>query len=342
MDMLRRRLFMGASAAFAMLVLILDSKTALNGAYQGVHMCLYTVIPSLFPFFVVSILLTGCLTGLALPILAPLERLCRLPCGSASILLTGLLGGYPVGAQATAQAYYQGSIAKEDAQRMLAFSSNAGPAFLFGLIGQQFTHPWMPWVLWLVHILSAITVGALLAGKHASASALPQKGPPDITEAVTKSIRVMAGVCGWIVVMRTVTAFLERWFFFLLPPALQVVVTGLLELANGCVALPAIENEGMRAIICSGLLAFGGICVSLQTAAVTRGLSMRLYFPGKILQCSISVVLTGILQFFLLGTGFRTALNWPFWAIIIVIFAMIPIFYKITAKNSSKLDAVGV
>jgi hypothetical protein len=301
---------MGASAAFAMLVLILDAKTALNGAYQGVHLCLYTVIPSLFPFFVVSILLTGCLTGLAIPILAPLERLCRLPGGSASILLTGLLGGYPIGAQATAQAYYQGSIAKEDAQRMLAFSSNAGPAFLFGLIGQQFTHPWMPWVLWLVHILSAITVGALLPGKHASASALPQKDAPDITEAVSKSIRVMAGVCGWIVVMRTVAAFLERWFFFLLPPALQVVVTGLLELTNGCVALPAIENEGMRAILCSGLLAFGGICVSLQTAAVTRGLSMRLYFPGKILQTSISLIFAWVSQYFIFSAQDRVLVPW--------------------------------
>lgn len=339
---MKRKLYLGAAAAIAMLVLILDAKTALNGAYEGVHMCLYTVIPSLFPFFVVSILLTGCLTGITIPLFTPFEKLCRMPKGSGSILLTGLLGGYPVGAQAAAQAYYKCSIRKEDAQRMIAFCSNAGPAFLFGLIGQQFTHPWMSWLLWLVHILSALAVGALLPGKHAIASALPQTDTPNITEAVTKSIKVMAGVCGWIVVMRTVAAFLELWFYLHLPPVLQVVVTGILELANGCMTLPLIENEGLRAIICSGLLAFGGICVGLQTAAVASGLSMRLYFPGKLLQSIISIALTAVCQHFLLKEGFRAALNWPFWVFASFLFLLIPIFRKFSAKNSSKLDAVGV
>ena len=41
-----------------MLVLILDGKAALLGAQAGVELCLNTVIPSLFPFFVLSVLLT--------------------------------------------------------------------------------------------------------------------------------------------------------------------------------------------------------------------------------------------------------------------------------------------
>ena len=336
--MVKRRMYTGAAASIAMLVLILDAKTALNGAYQGVHLCLYTVIPSLFPFFVVSILLTGSMTGVKIPLLSPFERLCRMPRGSGSILLTGLLGGYPVGAQG----YNAGSIGKEDAQRMLAFCSNAGPAFLFGLIGQQFSHPWMSWLLWAVHILSALAVGALLPGSSASASALPQGDPPDITDAVAKSIKVMAGVCGWIVVMRTVAVFLERWFYYHLPAAVQVVITGILELANGCTALTLIENEGLRAILCSGMLAFGGLCVGLQTAAVTRGLSMALYFPGKILQCVISIVLTSVCQHFLLKDGFRASLNWPVWASFCAIILLIPIIRKISAKNSSQLRPVGV
>ena len=39
------------AAALGMLVLILDSKTALAGAREGIDLCIRTVIPSLFPFF---------------------------------------------------------------------------------------------------------------------------------------------------------------------------------------------------------------------------------------------------------------------------------------------------
>ena len=48
-----------------MLALILDGRTAIDGARQGIELCLRTVIPSLFPFFVLSILLTSSLLGMA-------------------------------------------------------------------------------------------------------------------------------------------------------------------------------------------------------------------------------------------------------------------------------------
>ena len=48
----------------AMLALILDSKTALLGAQSGLDLCVRTVIPSLFPFFVISILLTAPFGGM--------------------------------------------------------------------------------------------------------------------------------------------------------------------------------------------------------------------------------------------------------------------------------------
>ena len=41
--------------SLGMLALILDGRTAIEGARQGIGLCLRTVIPSLFPFFVLSI-----------------------------------------------------------------------------------------------------------------------------------------------------------------------------------------------------------------------------------------------------------------------------------------------
>ena len=62
----------GIGAAVGMLLLILDSKTAVTGAWDGIELCLRTVIPSLFPFFIISAALTSSLAGMKLPLLRPL------------------------------------------------------------------------------------------------------------------------------------------------------------------------------------------------------------------------------------------------------------------------------
>ena len=67
-----------------MLALILDGRTAIDGARQGIELCLRTVIPSLFPFFVLSILLTSSLLGSSLAVLRPLGRLFGMPDGAES------------------------------------------------------------------------------------------------------------------------------------------------------------------------------------------------------------------------------------------------------------------
>jgi hypothetical protein len=131
---------------FAMILLIVDSKTALSGTAQGVDLCIRTVIPSLFPFFVISVLMTSALLEQPLPFLKHLGRICGIPAGSEGIFLLGLIGGYPVGAQAVAQAWKAGSISEKAAKRMLGFCNNCGPSFLFGIAAVLFRSVSIAWI----------------------------------------------------------------------------------------------------------------------------------------------------------------------------------------------------
>ena len=49
--------------AISMLILILDPNTAVRSASDAIQLCLKTVVPSLFPFFVLSSMLTSALVG---------------------------------------------------------------------------------------------------------------------------------------------------------------------------------------------------------------------------------------------------------------------------------------
>jgi hypothetical protein len=109
----------------------------------------------------------------------------------------------------------------------------------------------------------------------------------------------MAIICGWVILFRVLITVTERWMLWFLPVSAQIVVRGVLELANGIVSLSQIGNLGLRMIIVSTLLSFGGICVWMQTRSVVRDLSMRYYLPGKLTQSAISCMIATALQFFL-------------------------------------------
>lgn len=280
------------AAALGLLVLIFDGKTAISGAIEGVKLCLNTLIPSLFPFFVLSILLTGALSGQAVPLLRPITSICKIPKGAEALLAIGLLGGYPVGAQNVALMYRAGQLSSTQAARMITFCNNAGPAFIFGILGSMFSDWRYPWLLWAIHILTALIVGILLPTGPNNQPVKPLPREIRLTDALEHAVKVIALVCGWVILMRLVLSFLERWYLWLLPLPLQIAFCGILELSNGCVRLGEISSESLRFIIASGLLSLGGICVTLQTASVTKGISMKLYFPGKLLGCCISVILS--------------------------------------------------
>lgn len=335
----KNSLVTGIIAVLAMGVLILDAGTAVSGARMGIQLCLQTVIPSLFPFFVVSILLTGSVAGHIVSVLRPIGRLCGIPQGSEALLLTGLLGGYPVGAQVVAAAYQAGQLTKPDAQRMLGFCSNAGPAFLFGMLLPMFDNKEAVWVLWGIHILSALLTAMLLPGKSSRSVRLRSGPGVSLPQALERAVKVMAGVCGWVVVFRILIAFMQRWLLWLLPPTGQVAVIGLLELSNGCLELMSVPRQGLRFLLCGIFIGLGGSCVAMQTASVTGELGLGLYLPGKLLQAGFTAVLCGVCQMLLFPAQERFPVSWL--AVLVLPLIAFAIFSGI--KNSSrKLLEAGV
>ncbi len=317
--------------AIAVAALILDGKTAVGAAGDAVDLCIRVLIPSLFPFFVFSPLLVSGGFG---KLFAPLARVLRLPKGAESILPVSFLGGYPVGAAAVSEQVQSGALSRKDGQRMLAFCSNAGPSFLFGIGLQLFPSSGYCWLLWCIHILSAVTVALMTSG---SGGKLEMQASAEIplTSALQKAISVMAAVCGWVVLFRILIGFLDRWLLWAVPKALRILVCGILELANGYCELAAVDSIGLRMVLFSGLLAFGGLCVWLQTKSVTAGLDISLYLPGKLTQAAVSILLCTGVQFFLSEDARYVP---PLWILLIcigicILYALLARKIKISSRN---------
>ena len=132
---------------------------------EGVALCLQTVLPSLFPFFVLSSLLVQSdvprlLSRAMAGVMYPLFGVSG---AGASALILGLLGGYPVGARTVAELYGRGEIAREEAEQLLAFCNNSGPGFFLGVCGTAvFGSARAGAYLYLIHVGAALVTGVLL------------------------------------------------------------------------------------------------------------------------------------------------------------------------------------
>lgn len=323
-------------AALGMLLLILDSRTALEGARNGLELCLRTVIPALFPFFVLSAMLTSDLGMQRSNWLRPFGRLTGIPHGAESILLAGFLGGYPIGAKCIAEAGQQAKLSKQDAARMMAFCNNPGPSFIFGIAGAMFAEKWVGWALWVIMILSSLAVGRMLPGKTNGKIRIIGHQKISLTTAVNNAVRAIAGVCGWVLLFRVILAFLNRWILWIFPAEASVIITGLLELTNGCCSINGIRDPGTRFVICAGMLAFGGLCVGMQTVSVAEGVSLKWYLPGKLLQTALAVLLALVVQGFFSAEPGRI----PYTVIIPIamVLAGIFAFYGGKAKNRGRIS----
>lgn len=266
---------------------LLDAQTVVNGAIDGVKLALFVVIPSLFPFIFISVLCSNRISGRSIAFLRPIEKICGMPADSGILFLLGVCGGYPVGAQCVASAYKQGSLNKQDAERVLAFCNNAGPSFIFGMVGGVLKDLRLCWLLWLGIILSSAIVGAILPGKSRESCRLQKVKTISVADGLENAIHICSKITGWVILFRAVIAIAEKWLLYRLSAIWNTGIAGFLELSNGCARLETIAHPLPRFLLCGAMLCFGGMCVHLQTRSVTQGLSLKYYFIGKSLQILI-------------------------------------------------------
>lgn len=159
----RRRLpaaLLSALLLFLLCLLFTAPARYAEACIQGMALWAKAVLPALFPFLILTGLLTklGAAQKLA-DRLSPLTEKIGLPGSAAYCLLVSLLSGYPVGSRTVADLYKGGAITREQAKRMSVLCSTSGPMFLVGSVGgAMFGSAAAGAVLLAVHLLAVIGV----------------------------------------------------------------------------------------------------------------------------------------------------------------------------------------
>jgi len=275
--------------------MIVKTKESTEWVLDALKLCINAVIPTLFPFFVLSGLLVNLgFVSLFGKILAPLSKVLFKTSGKGAVVfIIGIICGYPTGAKVIADMCKEKSIKKCEAERLLAFCNNSGPLFIIGAVGTtMLKNHSLGVTLYVIHLLSAIFVGIVMRAFAKGEKVTPlgdictQSIGSTFAKSIESAVKSILNVCGYVVFFSILCAMVKNVFLI-----------SILEVTTGAKVLIAQGfGEKMTFVLLSAMLGFGGICVLLQvqSEAGKVGLSLKFYALGKSLQAVISATLSFI------------------------------------------------
>ena len=282
--------------------ILTNSQLSLQYASLGLELWFQKMIPSLFPFMILSgvmirLNLTEKLAMAAYPVVGPLYRVRKNVC---YCMILGFLCGFPMGAKVTAELLERDRITLREAEYLLSFCNNIGPvyfcSFVLPLLGRRLTAPYLfgmygiPLIYGLilrytvfrdigVHIIKTGPPAQIRAAELRSCEMPVKKtiSGRTLLEAVDESIR-----SGGISIL-TLGGYMVLFNLLNLLPHIILghsfpILAPLLEITGGLGML-----QGSLPLYCLLALSFGGLSCIAQTYSCIRntGLSLGSYVLHK-------------------------------------------------------------
>lgn len=309
--------------------LVIFSNTNLSAAKNGLVLWANSIVPSLFPFFVATELLshtnfTYYLGKILNKFIKPIFNVR----GEGSFaFIMGIISGYPIGAKIAANFRQNGICTKEECERLLSFTNNSGPLFIIGTVGiTMFGNSTIGILLLVTHLLASITVGFIFRFWKYNVNSQVIRNNSYINSkdnitlsnlggiigtSITSSINTILLIGGFVVLFSVIISILQTSqlldvFANCLNPIFNLLhipekfstgfISGILELTNGLNIICNIpeKNLSINIIMASFLLGLGGISILLQvwSTIAKTDLSIKPYILGKLLHACISAFYT--------------------------------------------------
>lgn len=289
---------------FVFFFLLFPKETAENVS-DGIELCLSVLVPSLFPFMVLSSAFSSgvlceklsAFFGFASKRIFALGKNCFCP------VLVSLFGGYPTAAFCAGRLFEKGMISKRDFRRLLLFAVNPSPSFAIGAVGSMLLgSKEIGAVIFFSVVFSSFLLG--IFSRFVKTGNADEEESEDIpilsdvrpfSETIVNSImqsgKAMLFICFSVLFFSAALAVTDKFF----PSAEASMFFGaLLEVscaAKRCCGALAPE-------IIAGIIAWGGLCTHFQVMneVVLSGLKTSVFFVFRLLHGALSAV---VCSFFL-------------------------------------------
>lgn len=298
---------------FCLSLMLRRADVATEYMRQGLRLCAHAILPSLFPFMVISELLvaTGAGEWILAPLARPLGRILGLSRASASAVILGLLCGFPIGARCAILSYKSGKADKSECERAVACSVIPSAAFLISTVGATlWGNVKFGVLLYISAILSALLSGILLYGlKKRGKTELPHSTQPTpakmrfdakmFPSAIRSATKNTLLICAYVTFFSTLSGTVDMVFEGLATNEMaHVLLSTFLEISGGTNAAAGIPYERFAKILTGAAVGWSGLSVHCQMLSLCdeQDISLRPYLAAKLIQTAVCAAITGLLK----------------------------------------------
>ncbi len=279
-----------------LMIIIIKPATATTGIKNGISLLLTIIIPSLFPFLVLASFIASSkafynLSGIFKPFTTKIFKINK---NGFIPILMGLTGGYPIGAKVTADLYKSNRLTQNEAERLMLFTVNSGPAFALTAVGTNMLGNSLSGIiLYISTILTSLTIGFLcrfLSDKkelEVSNTITCEKAENVFINSVASGASAIINISAWVL---TFSCISEIIFTFNLGEKASLFLNAILEVSNGCKVCSAVVSLPLI----SAILGFGSFSVICQVSPYLKACNVKMkhFLVSRILNASLSAFFT--------------------------------------------------
>lgn len=296
------------------------SSVTFQGALNGLNLWLFTVLPSLLPYMIISAYMTenGTFRYLSRFLSPVTKHIFKLSEDCGYVILLGFLCGYPIGSKLSADLVKRKQISAREGQILISFCNNVSPAFIVTyLIHNIISLPGLHHIILAVMIAVPLLCGILFSrlslcfckkpeqpenpplSDRKNQPAKPQAG--SIDDCIISGFENIFKLGGYIILFSILSEFISTAPD--ISPLLRNRICAALEITSGLNTYAA-SSCPLSVLIteCPAFMAFGGLCCLAQTSSMIKGsgLSLGLYFLAKLLIAAATYGAFTLLSLFLL------------------------------------------
>lgn len=264
-----------------------------------------TLIPSLFPFFIISDILIdyNIISYIPKKIKVFLCKVFNISDSALVILILSMISGFPSNARNTRTMYDKKMISRDEASYILMFTHFSNPLFILTTVGLIFlNNNRLGFIILIAHFFSNIILGILLRNNNIPTSNNYIFNDNNkhlgiiLTNSIKHAIDTLLLIFGTLTVFLVISSILINRFDF--DVYSSAILKGILEITIGLRDLSFLKiSDIYKVVISTMFISFGGFSVHMQVISQLVGtdISYKNFFQGRIYQSIIS----GILAYFL-------------------------------------------
>ena len=280
-------------------ILIRFPKNCADGVRHGLELCAQTMVPSLFPFLVLSsfVLSSGVIDFLGEKTDKFFRKIFNFSGICGCTVFFSLFGGFPVGCSMASELLSKNKITQSEAKRIALSSVNAGPAFVIGAVGTIMLSSFKAGVILFVSLsLSSLIISFLsrfILSENPSSFRKDSAQLPlsqSLVSSVYNASKSMFIISAWILLFSCFTNIISANNN---NDTFSLAAKAFLEVSTGCAEIAGKESP----VILCAVLGWSGLCVHCQVLpyVLKTGLKAKYYFCARALHSMLSSVICYLL-----------------------------------------------